>query len=78
MNQLKRWLGIVWMALAPVLFFLLLKSAAAHISASGKGDISRPLPWIIIIAIFIPVATGLVIFGWYAFNGEYDDARRID
>jgi hypothetical protein len=28
--------------------------------------------WVIIIAIFTPIAVGLMIFGWYAFRGEYD------
>ena len=23
-------------------------------------------------AVFIPIAIGLMIFGWYAFKGEYD------
>ena len=72
MNQLKRILGIVWLLMAPILIFILLKSAVHNISASGKGDINKPLPWIIIIAIFLPIAVGFMIFGWYAFKGEYD------
>ena len=72
MNQLKRMLGIVWMLLSPVLIIILLTSAVHNISASGKADINKPLPWIIIIAIFLPIAIGFMIFGWYAFKGEYD------
>ncbi len=72
MNQLKRILGIVWMIIGPVLFFILVKSAAHNINASGKGDINKPLPWIIIITIFTPIVAGLFVFGWYAFRGEYD------
>jgi len=28
--------------------------------------------WIVIILIFIPIALGFTIFGWYAIKGEYD------
>jgi len=72
MNQLKRILGILWMLIGPVLFFILIKSAVHNINTNGKGDINKPLPWIIIITIFAPIAAGLVVFGWYAFKGEYD------
>ena len=52
MNQLKRILGILWMLIGPVLFFILVKSAVHNINTNGKGDINKPLPWIIIITIF--------------------------
>jgi hypothetical protein len=72
MNQLKRILGILWILAGPVLTFVLIKSAVHNINSNGKGDISKPLPWVIIITIFMPIAIGFVIFGWYAFKGEYD------
>jgi len=72
MNQVKRLLGILWMLLGPVIIFTLVKSAVHNIDINGKGDINKPLPWVIIITIFTPIAIGLVIFGWYAFKGEYD------
>jgi len=72
MNRLKRVLGLVWLVLGPALFFILIKSAAHNIDANGKGDINKPLPWVIIITIFAPIAIGFMIFGWYAFKGEYD------
>lgn len=71
MNQLKRYLGILWMLAGPMLLYILLASAFKNIGG-GKADINKPLPWIIIIAIFTPIAIGFVIFGWYAFKGEYD------
>jgi hypothetical protein len=72
MNKLKRILGIAWMILGPLAIFLLVSSAIRNIDAAGKGDINKPLPWLIIIGIFAPVAVGLMIFGWYAWKGEYD------
>ena len=75
MQQLKRILGIVWMILGPITITILLWGAFTNIDAAGKGDINKPLPWIIVIAIFTPIAIGLTVFGWYAWKGEFD---RID
>ena len=72
MNIFKRYLGLVWLLLAPVVIFFLLQGAFAHIDPAGKKDINNPIIWIIIITIFTPIAIGLMIFGWYAFKGEYD------
>ena len=72
MNQLKRILGIVWMLIGPVVIFFLVYSAIKNIDLHGKADINKPLPWIIIITIFTPIAIGMMIFGVYAWKGEYD------
>lgn len=50
---------------------LMIYSAASNIH-TAKGDIGKPIPWVIIIAVFTPVAIGLIIFGWYSLKGEYD------
>lgn len=60
------------MAIGPVIIVMLGWGAIHNIDASGKSEINKPVPWVIIITIFIPVAIGLVIFGWYAWKGEYD------
>ena len=72
MQRLKRILGIIWMALGPAVIFILVWGAITNIDAAGKADINKPLPWIIIIAIFTPIAIGLSVFGWYAWKGEFD------
>ncbi len=72
MNTLKKYLGIVWLLLAPVVIYLLVAGAISNIDPAGKKDINNPVIWIIIIAIFTPIAIGLMIFGWYAWKGEYD------
>ena len=72
MKALKRYLGIIWMLIGPATMILLLISAFQNIELGGKSDISNPIPWIIIIAIYTPIAAGLVIFGWYVWKGEYD------
>lgn len=70
MNQIKKWLGIVWMLLGPVTIFYLLKTAAAEISR--KPHIDTKIQWAVFVVIFIPIAIGMIIFGYYAFKGEYD------
>jgi purine-cytosine permease-like protein len=72
MNPLKRLLGIVWLIIAPVVIYALVDGAITHIDPAGKKDINNPVIWVIIISIFLPIAIGLMIFGWYAFRGEYD------
>lgn len=72
MKALKKYLGLVWMALSPAIILFLIAGAVKNIDAGGTRDINNPIIWIIIIGIFTPVAIGLWIFGWYAFKGEYE------
>ena len=71
-DQIKRYLGLFWMILGPAAIVVLLIGAFQHINAASKAEINQPLPWIIIVSIFTPIAIGLTIFGWYAWKGEYD------
>lgn len=72
MNTIKKYLGLLWMLLAPVVIYILVSGAFTHIDLNGKKDINNPVIWIIIITIFTPIAIGLMIFGWYAFQKEYE------
>lgn len=69
MNAIKKHLGIVWMALGPVAIYYMIKTAAAEIAA--KPVIDTKIQWAVFIIVFVPIAIGLVIFGWYAFKNEY-------
>lgn len=60
------------MLLAPVLIYFLIVGALHNINSTGTKDINKPIPWIIIIGVFTPIAIGLMIFGYYALKGEYD------
>ena len=71
MNNLKKYLGIVWMLLGPVFIFFLVYGAITYIDPKGTKDINNPVIWIIILAIFTPIAIGLMIFGYYALKNEY-------
>lgn len=72
MNAIKRILGIVWMALAPALVIFLIWQAAEKIGRAVADKPNVILQWVIILVIFIPICTGLFIFGWYSFKGYYD------
>lgn len=64
-------MGLLWMVIAPVIIYFLI-TGAVHNIGEGTKDINKPIPWIIIISIFTPIAIGLMIFGFYAMKGEYD------
>jgi hypothetical protein len=88
MNQLKRALGYVLMLVGPVVMIFMFWQAADKIglaqaqvaAAAGEAakDLARStaintiLQWCIIIAVFLPIACGMVIFAKYAIKGEYD------
>lgn len=72
MNAFKRYFGLLFLLIAPFIIYELILGAIQNIDTEGTKDINNPVIWIIIIAIFTPIAIGLVIFGWYAFRGEYD------
>ena len=71
MNSVKKYLGILWLLLGPVVIYFLVSGAISNIDPGGKKDINNPVIWIIIITIFTPIAIGLMIFGWYALKDQY-------
>lgn len=73
-NLLRKWLGWVWMLLGPLSIFYLGKIAAAEIALHPTID--TKIQWGVFIIVAIPIAIGLVVFGWYAWRGEY--SRGMD
>jgi hypothetical protein len=69
MNLLKKAFGIVWIALGPLVLFYLIKTGAAEIAK--KPGIDTKIQWGVFIGVFIPIAAGIVLFGYYALKGEY-------
>ena len=59
------------MLLGPAVIVALIIAAVYSIDPAGKSDINKPLPWMIVISVFTPIAIGFSIFGWYAWKGEY-------
>lgn len=71
MNQIKKILGFVWIALAIVAGYYLIVSQAIPKFESPKPE--DKIPAIIYAFILMPIIVGgLCIFGYYALKGEYD------
>ena len=88
MNNIKRLLGYVWIALGPVAMIFMFWQALDKIGlanqqvknltdmaakeAAKSVAINTILQWAIIVLVFMPIACGMVIFGRYAVSGAYD------
>ena len=70
MNSIKRFLGVIWMLLGPLTIYFLIKTAADEITK--KPVLDTKIQWTVFVVVFIPIAIGISIFGYYAFKGEYD------
>ena len=70
MNSVKRLAGIIWIVLGPLAIYYLVNTAISEIQK--KPVIDTKIQWIVFVVIFIPIAIGMMIFGWLALKGEYD------
>ena len=72
MNQLKRVLGMVWIALAIAAAYFCIFEFGFPKFASGKQD--DLVFGIIILFVLTPlIVLGLGTFGYYALMGDYDE-----
>lgn len=72
MNQVKKYLGIVWIILALVAgYYLIVSQAIPQFQSENPEDM---VPAIVYTFVLMPIISGgLLVFGWYALNGEYDE-----
>ena len=70
MNQIKRLAGVIWIALGPVAMYYLIKTAIEEIIKAPVAE--TKVQWIVFVLVFLPIALGMMIFGYYALKGEYD------
>lgn len=70
MNKVKKYAGVLWIIMGPLAVYYLIKTAAAEITR--KPLIDTKIQWAVFVIIFVPIAIGLIIFGWYALKGDYD------
>lgn len=83
MEFIKKGFGIICVIIAPVLIFMMFRQFFTEIPAleaaiaAGKKPASEMqstyIFWIITITIFVPIASGLCLFGYYALKDEYKD-----
>jgi hypothetical protein len=71
MNTIKKYLGIVWIALALVVGYFAVEIFGGKLSSGKQDDL---VFGIILFFILLPmIVTGLSVFGYYAITNEYDD-----
>jgi hypothetical protein len=71
MKQIKRISGFLWMLLGPLSVFFLVRTACGEITESPSAD--TWIQWGVFVVVFIPIAFGFTLFGYYAVKGEYDE-----
>lgn len=76
MEKIKRLMGIVWMAMGPLAILFLIRTAISEIEK--KPVIDTVIQWGVFVVVFIPIAIGLVIFGYFAFKGDYHHPLPVD
>ena len=57
---------------ASIIFMFIQALDKVGLAPEGVSKTNTALQWGIILFIFIPISAGLVIFGYYAYKGEYD------
>lgn len=57
------------MILGPLAVYYLVDTAISEIDK--KPGIDSTIQWAVFVIVFIPIAIGFVIFGYYAMKGEY-------
>jgi Na+/H+ antiporter NhaA len=73
MDTVKKYMGWVWMLLAPSLIGFMGWQAGEKITqATVTARSNIALQWGIILGIFVPVCIGFFIFGYYAAKGYYN------
>jgi cytochrome bd-type quinol oxidase subunit 2 len=77
MNLTRRIFGFICMASAIALAVILPYFAVSKLSSENAMQEDYVF-WIVIVVIFIPIIIGFMLFGYYAFKGEYDDREIIN
>ena len=61
---------MLWLLLGPLAIFFLVKTAYSEIKVKPSAD--TWIQWGVFVVVFLPIAFGLSLFGYYAVKGEYD------
>lgn len=69
MSTIKKLLGFIWIAMGPVAVYYLISTAWQQMQK--QPSIDTTIQWSVFVIIFIPIAFGFTLFGWYAIKGEY-------
>lgn len=73
MNSIKKYLGFIWLLVGPVMMVGLIYRAIHEFAVAKPGQLDElKVFWPVVIIIFIPIAIGFSIFGWYSVKNLYD------
>jgi len=73
MNAIKKIFGIVWLALAIAVGYFLISFGGTKLVSGKQDDLVFA---IVILFILLPIiVSGLLVFGYYALIGEYNDGK---
>lgn len=75
MDNLKRILGVIWLALAfAAAYFCIFEFGLPKFQSGKQEDL---VFGIIILFVLTPlIVLGLGIFGYYSLKGEYDESKK--
>ena len=78
MNTIKKYAGILWMVIGPVMVAFMFWQAFEKISIAAEGiaKTNTILQWSIILLIFTPICAGLSLFGWFAWKNEFKKSQE--
>lgn len=72
MDSLKKYFGIICLlAGAALAVYLPYRTFEKLSSATATSE--DYIFWIVIVTIFTPIIIGFILFGYYAFKGEYSE-----
>ena len=74
LNILKKIIGYCCIIIAPYIIFKMVDTAfdkVVHADEINKTNLF--LQWFIILLAFVPCCIGLIIFGWYAITGVFQE-----
>lgn len=72
MDSLRKVFGFIWM-LGAIALAIALPYFAINRLRSAEASQEDYVFWIVIVTIFIPIIVGFILFGFYAFKGEYNN-----
>ena len=70
MNALKKYLGVIWILLGIYVGYDQITDSLTKIASDKLED--RVFGWVILCVLVPIVVGGLLLFGKYALDGEYD------
>lgn len=71
METIKKYAGIVWIGLGLYVGYDRITDSLVKISSNNLED--RVFGWVVLLVLTPIVVGGLILFGKYALQGDYDD-----